>query len=84
MEEFESAKAQRLFLWTLLDNIDTLDDAWRRDENGAEVVVLAVRCVNAHDRCDGGPCPYCETVMPPRDANTGRFVSPPPPTVGET
>ncbi len=40
---------------------------------------LMTECINAHDRCDGGPCPYCEPANPLRDADTGRFVSPPSP-----
>jgi len=35
---------------------------------------LITKCVNAHDRCDGGgPCPYCEPVWPLRTED-GRFV----------
>lgn len=37
--------------------------------------LVRVKCVNAHDRCDGGPCPYCEPVFPLRDDKTGKFVS---------
>ena len=36
---------------------------------------LMTECVNAHDRCDGGPCPYCEPVKPLRDVS-GKFVGP--------
>lgn len=37
---------------------------------------LAVKCVKAHDLCDGfGQCLYCELVWPPRDEDTGKFVS---------
>lgn len=24
------------------------------------MIKMEVKCVNSHDRCDGGPCPYCE------------------------
>ena len=37
-------------------------------------VDYAVKCVGAHDRCDGGPCPYCERETPLRDARTGRYA----------
>ncbi len=30
--ELEHVKEQRLFLWNLLDNIDTLDDACKNDD----------------------------------------------------
>lgn len=38
---------------------------------------LETECVNAHDMCYETQfgCPYCEVKQPPRDAETGRFVS---------
>ena len=43
-------------------------------ERAAECPELMVECVNAHDRCFmGGPCPYCEYVLPMRDTR-GRFA----------
>jgi len=35
---------------------------------------LEVRCVNAHDRCDGGACEWCEYVWPLRWSASGRFA----------
>ena len=36
---------------------------------------LMLKCVNAHDRCEGSqPCPWCEPVMPLRDED-GKFAS---------
>ena len=43
-------------------------------DGGAALQALKTRCANAHDRCDGGPCPYCEPVAPIRFEN-GRFAA---------
>ncbi len=48
----------------------------RAEREGRAVLVetkLMVKCVSAHDRCDGGPCDYCEPVTPLRGEN-GRFA----------
>jgi hypothetical protein len=51
---------------------NTLPNDWR-ERDREPVIRLKVRCVNAHDRCDGGPCPYCEPVHPLRGED-GRFA----------